>query len=181
MSFKFEDFGVVYEEMQYENADTKMHEVEGEKMEGLVRWMHYLDDKWVFSVPALKAEAKLKATLQHVKLLLLPNSKSNREAYKSAKKNATKWTHQTFQPLDAAESIYNILEGPPTATHTPFVIAPKLEEKITCLGLGLFDTSVTKRKRYRVHILEMLMIDIKTNSIYDMKDISLKCDYDATI
>ena len=180
-SFKFEDFGVVYEEMQYESDDTKVHEVEGEKLEGLVRWMHYLDKKWVFSAPELKSEGKLKTTLRQVKLLLLQNTKSNREAYQSAKKNATKWTHATFQPLYEENNIYNTLEGPPTTENTPFIISPKTEERITCLGVGLFDTSVTKKKRYRVNILEMLVIDVKTNCIYDMRNVSLKCDYDATI
>lgn len=171
---KFEQFGVLNEEYSYEKPPKH---VKNEKLKASVRWMNFSEDKWIFVVDTMEAQNVLKRSFENVKILLLHNTAENRKLVKLASENVKPWTYQTFQPLDTTEPQYNCFEEAATYDKTPFILCPSTPEKINSLALGLYDTEKTKQKRYRVKIAQLLLLDIETESVYNMNEVKFEGTY----
>lgn len=176
----FTDFGTIYEEMLYENDPVV---IDGEKLKASVRWMHYADSKWVLSIRSMEALNVLKKTISTAKLLLLPLSKTNQKTIADACDNAKPWTYETFRPLnekseDECGNLYTCFEGVATERDTPYILKRAETEETTCLCVGLYTKEKTHRKRYQITISELIIIDTKADTIYNMKNVNFEGDYE---
>lgn len=174
---KFEDFGAIHEEMILENEPIA---VDNEKLKASVRWIHYADSKWVLSIRNMEAQNVLKRQITSAKVLLLPVDEANTKTVNDACHNAKPWTYETFQPLEETKenALYTCLEGVPSQTETPFILKLDHPEQTTCLGIGLYSSEKTKRKRYKIAITQLLLLDTKADSIYNMKNVTFEGDYE---
>ena len=173
-TFKFEQFGILHDEFSYESTPT---EVISEKLKASVRWMHFAANKWVISVCKMEAQNILKKNFHNVKILLLPNTPENKKMVGLANQSAKSWTYQTFQPLDEKVPLYNCFEDVATHEKTPFILCPATPEEVTCLAVGLYDTEKTKRKRYRIKIPQLVLVDNDAERVYNMKQVKFEGTY----
>ena len=178
VSLKFKDFPTICQQLRSKPPTatvSAISDVKKEKIKASVRWLHHADRKWVLSISKMEAQGNLKKQFTDVKLLLIRNTTANGKLYHSIQKSTKEWT---IESLDVADStVYTCLEGEPTSTQTPYILSPEIEENVSCIGIGLYTESKTKRKRYTIEISEMLLFTKETETLYNMKNITFQGDY----
>ena len=175
----FEDFQLIFHKMKSKKARTV--DIAGDRFKADVRWMHHTEGKWVFSLRSMDSQTTARPKLQKLKLLFLPKSRHFDKILGEIPKNTGKWSHKTFESSNEQEvlSPYSCLEGLVSDACMPYILCLPHGEDIRSIGIGLYTQSKTKRKRYRLQVHCLLLLDRDANSIYRMKDIHFEGNWNG--
>jgi hypothetical protein len=139
-----------------------------DKLKATCSWFNYSDKKWVFSLNSLFFNKnKQQIDNKTIKILLLPeNTRSciNKINWSLNKKN-----------IFEAYPFYNSIEAIASSTCTPFVLQQQ-EEEVQNIGLGVYSTSLTKRRRYKIEISQ-LFIKFDNATVYNIVNSQIEVDF----
>jgi hypothetical protein len=157
---KFVDFKV--------EATTKT--LAKEKMKANATWLNFSDKIWtlqLFDLTFYRSKIELK---QPIKILLIPNTSKNVI-------NEDTWSID-WKVVNDVYPMYNDTEDTATPTRCPFILCDNKEKEFeeNILGLGIYTTQTTKRKRYKIEVEKMVLF-FNEDRVYNIVNSLLEVDF----